>query len=126
REDRWLHSGAALVPGMGTGLVRKPDRSVRSSAGPDQRTLARQVSCKRSGSEHAGIRESLGLQARPTHGAAECLPCVVRVPEGSESVISTAAEESRDSGSLRRSGEIARMCPLRFRYEVFSLDSLRI
>src|SRR5262245_50526591 len=35
-------------------------------------------------------------------------------------VISTAAEEPRESGRLRRSGEIERVCPPKCGYEVFS------
>jgi hypothetical protein len=64
-QARRIRRRAALVPGLGTGVVHQPIRRERADPGAEQRTLHGPVPRERRRPEHAGISESLRLQGRP-------------------------------------------------------------
>ena len=57
--------------------VREQPSGRLARPGADQRAFAGQVSGQRTDGQHAAVRESLLLQARPANGARESLPGLV-------------------------------------------------
>ena len=72
RKNRWLHPGAALLPGLRPRLVRKAASGVFAHAGQRRSAFSRQIPRRRRGAEHARVPESVELQSRPAHGRREC------------------------------------------------------
>jgi Peptidase family M13 len=76
-ERRRLHARAALLPWIRPGVVRKcPARGGPSSCA-NESAFARALSHERRRLEHAGVRESILLQAGRADDASKCVPCLV-------------------------------------------------
>ncbi len=76
RQDRRLHRGAALLPGLCPGVVPEPDRAVGPPGGADRPALARPLARQRHGAE---LRRS---SARPS-AAPRASPCTRSTPAAS-------------------------------------------
>ena len=72
-----LHSGAAILPGTRTELVRQYPSPATPAASADRSAFAPAIPGERRGAEHAGVRPGLRLQSRSAHDAGECLQGVV-------------------------------------------------
>ena len=77
-EPRWLHAGAALLPGIRSRVVREAASGVSAYAGQHQSALAGTIPRERRGAEHAGVPEGMGLQGWAADGGGERLPRLVR------------------------------------------------
>ena len=75
---RRLHPRAALLPGLGAGLVRERDRAERQAARADRSALAGPLPRQRRRRQHAGVPAGLQLRAEAPDGARERLPGLVR------------------------------------------------
>ena len=76
-QDRRLHAGAAGLPRLGAGLVRKCATGSRAAEGGDQPALVEQVPRQRADLEHAGVPEGVLVQGERADGADERVPGVV-------------------------------------------------
>src|ERR1039458_697990 len=78
RQDRWLHAGTALLPGLRADMVSERHARERASASHYGFPLSGPVPRGRRTSEYAGIPAGLWVQGRPADGQRQSLSNVVR------------------------------------------------
>ena len=77
-EDRRLHAGAALLPGVRADLVLQRARGSGTAAGADRPALAAGIPRERRGEEYAGVSEGIFVQSGAADGEGERLPGLVK------------------------------------------------